>query len=78
MIWDHICKNTAQKDTAMTEAAQKDYEEFEVEIDQETYDALSVIAEERGMSVDDLASEIVTAEIQKEIEAAKKEQNDNA
>lgn len=62
----------------MTEAAQKDYEEFEVEIDQETYDALSVIAEERGMSVDDLASEIVTAEIQKEIEAAKKEQNDNA
>lgn len=62
----------------MTEAAQKDYEEFEVEIDQETYDALSVIAEERGMSVDDLASEIVTAEIQKEIEAAKKEQDDNA
>ena len=62
----------------MTEAAQKDYEEFEVEIDQETYDALSVIAAERGMSVDDLASEIVTAEIQKEIEAAKKEQDDNA
>lgn len=62
----------------MTQAAQKDYEEFEIEIDQETYDALSIIAQERGISVDDYVSELVTDHLKKEIEAAQKEKDDNA
>lgn len=62
----------------MTRAEEKEYEEFEVNLDANTYEALSIMAQERGISVDELASEIVTAELRKEIEAAQQDDKNDA